>query len=188
MTSEDAVLTALEQLGIAYMVVGSFASNYYGVPRSTQDADLVVVLGDHSPREIADLLGAAFRLDPQLAFETMTMTTHFNFDVVDCSFKIELFLLSDDPYDQERFQRRRRWRLLGRDVYLLTPEDVIVTKLRWAVRGGREKDIADVRDVIAIQGSAIDWPYVELWTAAHGSGELLADIRRSIPPPGGGAP
>jgi hypothetical protein len=33
---------ALDQAGIAYMLTGSFASVYYGSPRSTQDIDLVI--------------------------------------------------------------------------------------------------------------------------------------------------
>ena len=51
MTSLDAtvaVIDALEQLNIPYILVGSLSTNYYGIPRSTQDADFVVELGDHS--------------------------------------------------------------------------------------------------------------------------------------------
>lgn len=40
------VVEALESLGIPYMLVGSFASNYWGRPRTTHDADIVVELGD----------------------------------------------------------------------------------------------------------------------------------------------
>lgn len=35
-------LERLERLGAAYMLVGSMASNYWGVPRSTHDIDFVV--------------------------------------------------------------------------------------------------------------------------------------------------
>ncbi len=59
-----------------------------------------------------------------------------------------------------------------------TAEDVIITKLRWA----RSKDRDDVRDVIAVQGDAIDWPYVHAWADQHGTRGLLDEIRASIPP------
>jgi len=36
------ITQALDDAGIAYMLSGSFASAYYGVPRSTQDIDLVI--------------------------------------------------------------------------------------------------------------------------------------------------
>ncbi|HSY30831.1 MAG TPA: hypothetical protein VLA42_02480 [Verrucomicrobiae bacterium] len=36
------ITAGLDQAGIAYMLSGSFASAYYGAPRSTQDIDLVI--------------------------------------------------------------------------------------------------------------------------------------------------
>ena len=36
------VINKLEELKIDYMVVGSFASNFYGVPRTTLDADILL--------------------------------------------------------------------------------------------------------------------------------------------------
>jgi len=65
---------------------------------------------------------------------------------------------------------------------LPTAEDVIITKLRWAVQGRRLKDHNDVRDVIAVQGEGIDWDYVHAWCDRHGTREVLDEIRRSIPP------
>jgi hypothetical protein len=45
-SGEEAVgilLDALNKLGFDYMVVGSFSSNRYGVPRATKDAVFVLV-------------------------------------------------------------------------------------------------------------------------------------------------
>jgi hypothetical protein len=67
-------------------------------------------------------------------------------------------------------------------VFIPSPEDVIITKLRWALLGGRSKDREDVRDVIAVQGDRIDWDYVHAWCDRHGTRPLLDEIRRSIPP------
>ena len=72
MTGDQAtimVIDALNFLQIPYMVVGSLASNYYGIGRSTKDADFVIELGDQSITVLADRLGPLFRLDPQMAFE-----------------------------------------------------------------------------------------------------------------------
>jgi hypothetical protein len=182
MTGDEAtlaVIDALEGLAIPYMVVGSFSSNFYGVPRSTGDADFVVQLGAHSVREIADRLGPSFRLDPQKSFETVMMTSRHIFELSDIPFKIELFDLSDEPHDQERFRRRRRATLLGREVSLPCVEDVIVTKLRWTL-GRHSKDWEDVRDVIAVQGDRIDWPYVYSWSDRHGTRAVLEEIRSSL--------
>src|SRR5437868_128163 len=80
--------------------------------------------------------------------------------VADLHFTMELFHLSEDPHDQERFRRRRRVKLFNREVSLPTVEDVLVTKLGWCLQGQRSKDWDDVRNVIAIQGDRIDWNYV----------------------------
>lgn len=39
------LLEVLNQLSIPYMLVGSYSSNYYGIPRSTKDADVVLRFG-----------------------------------------------------------------------------------------------------------------------------------------------
>jgi hypothetical protein len=184
-TSEEAalaVIDALETLHIPYMLVGSFSSNYYGIPRSTKDADIVIELGDQSITRIADRLGPRFRLDPQMSFETVTGTLRNIIQVIDVAFTIELFRLSDDPHDQERFRRRRRIKLFNRETVLPTAEDVIITKLRWSVQGQRNKDWDDVRDVISVQGDRLDWDYVYSWCDRHGTRATLDEIRRSISP------
>jgi hypothetical protein len=117
-----------------------------------------------------------------MTFETATLTRRHILAVAGIPFTIELFHLSDDPHDQERFQRRRRIKTMGREVNMPTAEDVIVTKLRWALNARRSKDREDVRDVIAVQGQNIDWPYVHTWCDRHGTRALLEEIRSSIPP------
>ena len=182
MTGEEATtaaVDALNELGVPFILVGSFSSNQYGIPRSTKDADFVVQLGETSILEIAGKISPGIRVDPQMSFETVTMTRKYDAQVVDSTFKIEFFLLGDDPHDAERFRRRQRTEFLGRAIFVPTAEDVIVTKLRWA----RSKDKDDVRDVIAVQGDErIDWAYVHGWTGQHGTTALLDEIRRSIPP------
>ncbi len=185
MTGNEAVLAVigeLEALGIPYMVVGSFSSNFYGVDRATKDADIVLHLEGKSVRTLTDRLGSAFRLDPQMSFETVTMTTRHILEVVGFPFTIELFHLSEDAHDQERFRRRRRVRVFARDLFLPMPEDVIVTKLRWTKLGRRNKDWEDVRNVIAVQGARLDWDYIYRWADQHGTRATLDEIRASIPP------
>ncbi|HEY2159430.1 MAG TPA: nucleotidyltransferase [Isosphaeraceae bacterium] len=181
MTPEEAtvaVFDALVALGIPFMIVGSLSSNVYGIPRSTKDADVVVELGERSVAQIARHLGPQFKLDPQMSFETVTGTLRSELEVVGEAFKVEIFQVSTDPHDSERFARRVPTEVYGHTVPVPTVEDVIVTKLRWA----RSKDKDDVRDVIAVQGDAIDWEYVYSWADRHGTRGLLDEIRRSIPP------
>ena len=185
MTREEAldkVLDVLADLRVPHMVVGSLASNYHGIPRATQDVDLVVQLETTTIAEIAGRLADGFRLDRQTSFETVTGTVRHVLEMIDAAFYVELFLLSDDPYDRVRFERRQPATLGSRDTFVLTPEDVIVTKLRWARQGDRQKDLDDVRNVIAVQQESIDWDYVNEWCCRHGTSKALEDIRSSVPP------
>ncbi|HZV07476.1 MAG TPA: hypothetical protein VE999_20495 [Gemmataceae bacterium] len=177
-----AVIDALEMLGVPYMLVGSLSSNVYGIPRSTHDADFVIECAAEILPRLATHLGPAYRLDPQMTFETATLTRRHVLAVAGIPFTIEFFHLSDDPHDQERFRRRRRVQTMGREVFLPTAEDVIITKLRWMLNARRTKDSDDARDVIAVQGENIDWPYVYSWCDRHGTRALLDEIRSSIPP------
>jgi hypothetical protein len=177
-----AVVEALEACEIPYMLVGSYSSNAYGVARATQDADFVIELGEKSILELAQRIAPAIRIDPQMSFETVTMSRRYIAEVVGTPFKIELFLLNDDPHNQERFRRRQRVPLLGRPVWIPSVEDVIITKLHWAFLARRSKDRDDIHDVIAVQKDRIDWDYVHRWCEQHGTRALLDEIRASIPP------
>ena len=112
----------------------------------------------------------------------MTGTTRYLIAVPRIGFTIELFVLSDDLHDQARFARRRAVSYLGRELCVPTPENVIVTRLRWALASDRRKDELDAGNVLAIQGDALDWDYIHGWCDQHGTRELLDRIRRSIPP------
>lgn len=175
---------AFNALGIDFFLAGSYSSNYYGVPRATKDADFVAVLSG-KVTALADFLGDEFVLDPQTSFEGITGTLRDIFVIPSVPFKVEIFHLSDDPHDQSRYERRVSVfdDSLGCSVFIPTPEDVIVTKLRWERLGKRGKDANDVRDVIGVLGDdALDWDYIHRWTAEHGTRQLLDEIRASVPP------
>lgn len=171
------VADALSASGIPYLLSGSFASNYYGIPRSTKDADFVIQLAGAAGAEFGRVLGDDFILDPQLSFETVTGTYRQYIRHRRRRFKIELFILSQDAHDQERFRRRQEVDILEKKVWLLSAEDSIVSKLRWA----RDKDRSDIRNVMTVQRGKLDWDYIKKWCSNHGTLELLEEMRRTIP-------
>jgi len=179
-----AVIEALDRVGVPYMLVGSFSSNAYGVVRATKDADIVVAWKGRSVSAVMKKLGPEFRLDPQMQFESVTGTIRSIIEVESIPFRVELFRLSDDPHDLARFERRKRvfHAGFGRQIFIPTPEDVIITKLRGAVGAARGKDRDDVRDVIAVLGDdALDWEYIYRWAEEHGTRKVLNEIRATIP-------
>ncbi len=181
MTGEESltlrVADALITSGIPYLLAGSFASNYHGIPRSTKDADFVVQTGTGLGPEFANLLGGDFKMDPQLTFEMVTGTHRQFIRHTRSAFKVELFLLSKDEHDQQRFARRSEVEMFGRKVCLLTAEDVIISKLRW----GRNKDEDDIRKVMSVQRGKLDMAYIESWCRRHGTTAMLEAIRSSVP-------
>jgi hypothetical protein len=180
MTIEDVtprVIDALNAASIAHMLVGSFSSNLYGVPRSTKDADFVLQLQGELKDAFYRNLGGDFEIDPQLKFETNTGTMKQEMRFKSTPFTVELFRLSEDAFDQERFRRRVPVKLLGRETWVPTAEDVIVMKLRWC----RPKDRDDVRSVMTVQRGKLDWKYIENWCRLHGKLDLMTHIRHSVP-------
>ena len=183
MTSDEAVValvSTLERLAIPYVLTGSLASNFHGIPRSTRDADFVVDLPAEAVERIARALPSELAMDSLPSFETVTGTTRYLVRLRGSVFVVELFLLSDDAHDVARFARRLRIEALGRQLSVPTVEDVIVTKLRWAAGGARAKDIEDVRNVIAVSGAHIDWAYVRSWCARHRTIALLDRVLETL--------
>ena len=172
------VIAALSRCGVPHVVVGSFARNFHAFPRSTEDADIVLALDTASLNRFEAELGREFSLDPQTTFETNTGTFRHVLIHRETEFKTELFLLSRDAYDQERFSRRQAISFNGQETFVLTAEDVIVTKLRWL----RPKDVEDIRDVIAVNHATLDWNYIHHWTAIHATQGKLDEIHASLPP------
>ena len=170
------VVDALNACQVPYLLAGSFASNFYGIPRSTKDADFVLQHAGGVGGDFAAKLDAEFVLEPQLSFETVTGTYRQYLRHAGTSFKIELFQLSADEHDQVRFARRLEQLLFNRKVWILSPEDVIVSKLRWA----RSKDEGDVRDVLLVQSGKLDMPYIESWCQRHGTIDALRRMQSVI--------
>jgi hypothetical protein len=173
-----AVVGALEELNIPYMLVGAFSVNAYSIPRSTKDADFVVELQQGDLTRLAKLLGPEFRLDRQMQFETITNTIRNVIEFLPTAFKIELFRLTNDPHHVERFRRRRRERLGDTHLnpWMPSSEDVVIQKLRW----GRPKDVDDATNVLAVSGSGMDHKYIEQWTQAHSSIETYRKLMQQL--------
>jgi hypothetical protein len=176
------LIDELERLGVPYMVTGGLAANTYGVPRATHDADVVVQLSSEAYVRLAQELPDGLFLDPQISFETITGSQR---QIVKATktgvpFQIELFYLSGDAHHLERFNRRRFGFLpdLSREAHMATAEDMVIQKIRW----NREKDREDVLNIIAVQGSALDFGYIEKWCSAHGTLERLRELQSKIPP------
>ncbi len=183
MTTTEGVCSVLDCLDAAklpHMVTGGLAANHFGVPRATHDADIVIQMDSVNFANFARSLPLELSLDKQISFETITGSKRHIIALPKTNFRIELFFLGEDEHHQERFRRRIRAYLddIHRETWIPAAEDLIIQKLRWF----RDKDRDDLRNILAVQGDALDFAHIHQWCDVHGTRGRLEDIQRSIPP------
>lgn len=180
MTGDEALLILFRKLGeskVPYMLVGSHSISFYGLPSLTLGADLVLRIKRERLTELIERLPSVIKARAQNTSETVQADCIDRLEVEGGAFQIELFHLSEDDFDQMRFQNRVELDYSeGVRTFLPRVEDVVVQKLRWAEGGKRQKDFDDVVSVLKVQ-TAIDFSYVEGWCEKHGSLGLLAEAR-----------
>jgi hypothetical protein len=184
-TERDWVLgmvDALESLGLRYIVVGAYSVNLYALPRVTKDADILVELTSDAYSRLREAAGDQYQFDDQILLETITGKTRYVARPIDGDYMIDLFEMADDPHDASRMARRRRVEYGGRQMWVPTKEDVLVTKLRWYKRAGRLKDGQDIQNLLDARRHDMDWAYVYEWAERHGTRALLEKMRAAPPP------
>ncbi len=166
------VVARLERAGFAYMLTGSLAMSYYAVPRMTRDLDLVVELG----AEAASRLRAAFEPDyyvPDNLAQAIAAPGMFNLVHLRSVMKIDVVVRKDNAYRRHEFERRSRLDLGGFEAWLVSPEDLILSKLLWARDSGSELQLRDVQNLL--QGD-VDREYLRQWAPRLSIAELLQGL------------
>jgi hypothetical protein len=155
----------LKALGIPCMLTGSLASSLQGEPRSTHDVDLVVDLNLAQVDSLASLFPAPdFYLSRSAMREAVQQRRMFNLLDLTSGDKVDFWLVTNDPFDQSRYRRRRPTLIAGSEIDVSTPEDTILMKLKWAnASGGSEKQFHDALRVYEIQCAKLDRNYMETW-------------------------
>ncbi len=160
------VVGALEGEGIPYMLTGSLASSLYGEPRATNDIDLLI---DPSPdaldRLVDRLHGAELYVDRDAARTALREVGQFNAIMLDT--KVDFIIRKPSEFSTTAFERRRHVRGKDIDADVVSPEDLILTKLVWAMETGSDRQLRDVSGMIALAES-LDRQYVQHWAGRLG--------------------
>jgi hypothetical protein len=157
---------ALDAAHVPYFFSGSYASSAHGVPRATNDVDVVISPDRHQlDLLLAQFPVSAFAVDRDDAIEALRLRSQFNVIHYGTLTKIDFILRQQTPFDASRFARRRVVEIAGVAVYAATPEDILLTKLWWAKLGESERQIRDAAGVLQVQQEALDFDYVERWVA-----------------------
>ncbi len=179
------VVQVLDELGVAYVIGGSFASSAYGEARSTRDADLVVELRSDEVEALASRLEGDFYMSRDAIREAIRDHRSFNAIHLESMFKIDFFVLGESAFDREEFGRRvpRPIEELGGHTWLIkTPEDTVLRKLEWYRASGDKADQQwrDVLGVLAVWRGRLDEAYLDRWAATLGVSDLLERARSAV--------
>jgi hypothetical protein len=160
------ITTALDQNNIAYMLTGSFASAYYGTPRSTQDIDLVVEATPAQLRSLVQSLpGDQYYSDLDAALQAHKAESMFNVIDLSTGWKIDLIIRKSRPFSREEFHRRVRVNLQGVSLFVASMEDTAIAKLEWSKLAQSQRQIEDVAAILRARQETLDRSYVEKWTS-----------------------
>jgi hypothetical protein len=174
------VVSKLELAEIPYMIAGSFVSTFYGVPRSTQDIDIVV---DPNRSTLDTLLKSMpedeYYVDADVAHDALRRRSQFNVLDMATGWKIDLILRKARPFSVEELSRRAPGVLFGVEVFMATPEDSIISKLEWAKLSDSDRQLRDVEGMIGVRATTLDLAYIERWV---NSLELIEQWQRVTRP------
>lgn len=182
------VITALDAAGVAYMIGGAVAAWAWGEPRATLDLDVVVNIPLEAVGLLSNELEKRDMFVPADILLDNILETRADLPInaihIHSGYKADLYPLREgDELRASAFERRQKIDLgeaLG-EVYLHSPEDLIIYKLWYYSLSQQTKHIRDITSIVITLGDQLDYQYIEFWVYKRGLtslwGELLAKIR-----------
>lgn len=174
----------LDRLGVPYVAAGALASSVHGVPRSTDDVDLVA---DLRPAHAAALIAALrehYYVNQDAVTRAIAEGASFNAIHLGSAVKVDVFVVGNDPFDAIRVASGRATRVTDDPaapaLRLDRAEYLALRKLEWYRRGGQVSD-RQWRDVIGIlraQRGTLDMAEMDAWARRLGVADLLERARR----------
>jgi len=177
------VLGRLNAAGVDYMLTGSMASNYWGIPRTTHDLDFVLVMKPDQVNVLVAAFDTGFFIQPESVRSAFQPPFQFNVLDEQSALKADFWLLRTDTFEQTAFGRRLQVNLFGISAWIAGAEDVILHKLYWNSLNPSDRQLGDAAGVYAVQAAALDSDYLQRWAPALGvQAELDALIAGRIRP------
>ena len=171
------VCRRLEGAGIPYMITGSIAANFYAVPRMTRDIDIVVEIHKEDINKITDLFKDDFYIERESISEAIEKQGMFNILHNEYVIKIDFIVRKESSYRKLEFQRRHSVAFEGQRMFIVSPEDLILSKLFWARDSLSEMQLGDVRNLLGMVKD-IDFKYLEQWVQSLGLEEVYPKVRK----------
>ena len=131
------------------MLTGSMAMNFYAQPRMTRDIDLVVQLAPEQTDLLISLFEAEYYVDRLAIARAIAQRSVFNLIHNETIIKLDCIVLKNQQYREEEFARRRRITVAGFQTWIVTREDLILSKLYWARDSRSELQLGDVKNLLS---------------------------------------
>ena len=168
----------LEDAGISYMFVGSFAAQFYGLRRTTQDTDVIV---DIKPRHLRGFVSAfrdGYFVQEEMVEDSIRTGLMFNIFPVQ-GLKFDIIPLKDDAFERLKFERREVFDWHDYPIWVTRPEDLVLSKLEWARESRSERQLADIRAIMAAGAFDESETYFQQWLGARALRETLDACREA---------
>jgi hypothetical protein len=169
------VCRKLEHTGIPYMLTGSLAANFYAVPRMTRDIDFVIQIFTSEADKFFRSFESEFYISKPAIKEAIGTQGMFNAIHNSSVFKIDFIVRKDSSYRSTEFQRRKRIELDGQQIWIVAPEDLIISKLFWAKDSFSELQIKDVRNLL-LSIKNLDQTYIDKWVKMLGLNNVYEKV------------
>ena len=159
-----------QQAGIAYMLTGSMAMNYYAQPRMTRDIDVVIAIAPEDVHRLAASFRPSYYVSEESIRESIVHESIFNLIHEDTVIKVDCIIRKRSEYRRMEFERRQRISILDFTTFIVTKEDLIISKLFWAKDSHSEIQLGDVKNLLA---TGYDAAYLQRWTRELGLDNLF---------------
>lgn len=144
-----------------YMLSGSMAMSIYTLPRATRDFDFVV----HLQLKDVDSLVEYFEHGYYCNIESVkdAIKSGGMFKIIDhaSGYKADFIILKNEPFRQMEFSRKRSLVFFGVPVYIVSPEDLLLSKLIWIQQIQSNLQLEDLKNLSEID--SLEWDYIRKW-------------------------
>jgi hypothetical protein len=163
----------LDGAGIGYMLTGSMAMNYYAQPRMTRDIDVVVALRPTDAGRVVKLFSPDYYVSSEAVNSSIAHQSMFNLIHNESVIKVDCIVRKPGEYRLNEFNRRQRIKIHDFETWIVSKEDLILSKLFWAKDSHSEQQLNDVKNLVT---TGCDRAYIERWTAELGLVSLWQEI------------
>lgn len=174
------LLAVLDRLEIPFFAGGSVASGTHGLPRQTNDIDLVADIEANRISEFCEALDPSFYADAETIQRAIEVRRSFNIIHIEGAYKFDIFPVGQDNFARSQLARRRYTTtaitgLERIEFPVASAEDTILAKLVWFRKGRKISDRQwhDILGVIHVQAGRLDSAYLQEWAANLGVADLL---------------